>query len=430
MSFSKIFLGVVSAVFALSSVGALAKAVGHKPRLDLEMTGAEYRQLLHKKTSVRFFEAMDAEDVALVQYLKYGERNLQWVDLINQSRTADTRISLTSAATANGFPINSPRRLNFNGIEQQWAVLLALMPQALKSVIFDGAAMPAQPPVSDREFIEWLRQVDDAYQISARYKMMKPWKADMAAGAAQDVRGYLLLRDDAQADQTLAQYQSFSAEKKNLYSEALVQICRNAQVTDETCRAELAAHLTDNSLVDFKNKYFAAAEQNYNSFFQIPFGRKDLSWQSSDTSSVLLAPFANPHNDRVLDYLKTNIEDEWHWGDWKLELNFIETSSPDTTHVVFEAGATPHVNDIAGSEITMDANGLLSEYDVQWTIRHEYGHVLGFPDCYIEFYEEATDTIIAYQLDITNLMCSRRGHIQQKHFDELKRVYGASLPVK
>jgi hypothetical protein len=93
------------------------------------------------------------------------------------------------------------------------------------------------------------------------------------------------------------------------------------------------------------------------------------------------------------------------------------------THIVFKEGATPHVNELAGSEITMDGNRNIDEYSSRWTIRHEYGHVLGLPDCYIEFYDESEGVMISYQLDITNLMCSRRGRLQEKHFDELKRVY-------
>jgi hypothetical protein len=90
---------------------------------------------------------------------------------------------------------------------------------------------------------------------------------------------------------------------------------------------------------------------------------------------------------------------------------------------VWEEGATPHVDNAPGTTITMDANSPLSEYDVQWTIRHEYGHVLGFPDCYEEFYDEEAEAFVSYQLDVTNLMCSRRGKLKQVHYDELKRAY-------
>jgi hypothetical protein len=71
----------------------------------------------------------------------------------------------------------------------------------------------------------------------------------------------------------------------------------------------------------------------------------------------------------------------------------------------------------------MDENRNIQDYDVKWTIRHEFGHILGLPDCYVEFYDAKKAVMIDYQIDITNLMCSRRGHLQAKHYEELKRNY-------
>ena len=161
---------------------------------------------------------------------------------------------------------------------------------------------------------------------------------------------------------------------------------------------------------------------HYDSYFKIPTSRSDVTWTSADPE-LLSIPFKNPGRDDVKIWLSTNIEDEWKWEGWQLRLAFQDQGDNNMTHVVFQAGATPHVNAIAGSEITMDANRSINEYTARWTIRHEYGHVLGFPDCYLEFYDAASATMISYQLDITNLMCSRRGHLQQSHYDELKRVY-------
>ena len=80
-------------------------------------------------------------------------------------------------------------------------------------------------------------------------------------------------------------------------------------------------------------------------------------------------------------------------------------------------------NRVGGDTIVMNATQPLTEYDAQWTIRHEFGHVLGFVDCYVEFYESERNVIVNYQFDVENLMCSRRGHIQQRHVDELQRAY-------
>ena len=75
----------------------------------------------------------------------------------------------------------------------------------------------------------------------------------------------------------------------------------------------------------------------------------------------------------------------------------------------------------------MDANQPLTEYDAQWTIRHEFGHVLGLPDCYVEFYIQERGVIMNYQLDIDNIMCSRRGHVKETNVQELERAYSSIL---
>ena len=48
---------------------------------------------------------------------------------------------------------------------------------------------------------------------------------------------------------------------------------------------------------------------------------------------------------------------------------------------------TPHVNRLGGNVIVMDAAASIEVYAIRWAIRHEYGHVLGLPDCYFEFYD-------------------------------------------
>lgn len=394
-----------------------------RPYLDLETTSQEYRALLR---SQRFTLApalsKDPEDAELERWIALGQRNLQWVDLVNQNRTPEAKISLSSPATQGGYPVSTPTIYNFSIIKEKWQILQALLPAPLKKVIFEGAPLTIEIPVTDREFMEWLVQVDRAYQNAARYKIMKPWKEDMIKEASHDVRGYLRIKGDPLVDQKLNQWSSLPQNQKGQLSTDLSQICWNAGQSTQACESELAAAIKNQKLIELKNKYQPAANAHYDSYFKIPRTRTDVTWTSANPN-VFQIPFANPHNENVLNYLRFNIQDEWKWNGWQLQLNFVETNSEDTTHVVFVPGSTPHVNDLAGSEITMDANAPLSEYDVQWTIRHEYGHVLGFPDCYLEFYDTSIDAFVSYQLDVTNLMCSRRGHLNQSHFDELKRVY-------
>ena len=395
------------------------------PHFDLEMTGPEYLKLIEaRKTTVMQINdepSIDPkESEKLEKYLEFGKRNLMWIDAINSKRTGTQKLSISSAATAQGYPISNPRMLNFKSIETEWSNLSQLLPPELKKVIFDNAPISATAPLSDREMIEWLIQVDRAYRDAARYTLLAPYKETMAQGRSDDVRGYVQIRDNANINEQLRQWNSLDERTKNSLKKSLLMICFNTVRSDSYCSDFFASNEKSNTLVSFKDTFIQRAKAQYDGFFEIPVMRNDYTWLNENT---LQLPFANPKNDQIMNFLKVNIEDEYKWKNWKLNLKFVDTNSKNTTHVVFVPGVTPRVNGLGGSEITMDSNSLISEYDIQWTIRHEYGHVLGLRDCYIEFYDEELESFISYQLDVTNFMCSRRGKFKQLHYDKLMKVY-------
>jgi hypothetical protein len=393
-----------------------------RPHMDLDMTGKEYLHLLEKTNTGKNKLKLNSEDLQLEKYLQIGKRNLQWVDFVNANRDADHKISLSSPATQPGNGINNPRTYNFRIIKERWDILLNLLPKPLKKVLLEGGVFTADLGVTDREFIDWLFQIDGAYQITARYKMMVPYKDELAKGVAADVRGYYNLIQEDSLDEKLSHFELLSDLTQSRISRDLLLTCMNSGKDRPECFKLLADAKKYNKLVEFKNTYLPAGKEVYDSFFNILGARPDGVWTSANPN-VMTFPFKNPHDDNVLHFLKYNIEEEWQWNGWKLILNFVESDDEQMTRVEFEPGATPHVESAPGHIITMDQNAPLSEYDVQWTIRHEYGHVIGFPDCYHEFYDEEKEAFISYQLDVTNLMCSRRGHLQQTHFDELKKAY-------
>ncbi len=409
----------LSTVFLSASAMAMPALKHH---LDLELTGREYLNLLENAPKAKKNKILSGEDLEIERFLAIGKRNLQWVDFVNAGRSADRKLSLSSPATQNGNGPEAPRFYNFKMIKNKWKVLESLIPAPLKKIVFGGGEFTTDIGVTDREFMEWLFQVDSAYQIAARYKMMLPYKDEMKGLAAYDVRGYLNLKDEENLDAKLSDFENQSDMKQASLERSLMMICMNAEKKRPDCRNELKAARTANTLVAFKDQYLPAGEGLYNYFFTIAGTRPDAVWTSADPDTMTI-PFANPKNDAVLSYIRDNVQDEWQWNGWKLILDFVDSEDPTMTHIVYEEGATPHVDNAPGTTITMDANSPLSEYDVQWTIRHEYGHVIGFVDCYHEFYDEEAEAFVSYQLDITNVMCSRRGKLQQTHFDELKRVY-------
>ena len=405
---------------ALLASGIAQALPSHEHHLDLELTGKEYLKLLSEQPKLKSVQS--EEDKEIEKWLAIGKRNLQWVDFVNAARPPERKLSLSSPATQSGNGPSAPRFYNFKLIKEKWDVVKALLPKSLKAVVFDNAPFTTDLGVTDREFMEWLFQVDGAYQIAARYKLMLPYLEEMKEGAAYDVRGYLQLKDEENLDQKLADFANLPDLKQSRLTRSLIMICMNTETKRADCKKELNTAMGENTLVAFKDKYLPAGEGLYNYFFTILGARPDGVWTSADPMNMVI-PFADPKNDAVLSYIRDNVEDEWRWEGWQLHINFVDSDDETMTHIVYEEGATPHVDNAPGTIITMDANSPLSEYDVQWTIRHEDGHVLGFPDCYHEFYDEEEEAFVSYQLDVTNLMCSRRGRLKETHFNEMKRMY-------
>src|SRR6478735_7104695 len=94
----------MSMIFAGSAFAAAAPI-----HMDLEMTSAEYRALL-KQQAKSSNKQMKADDPAIANAIKIGERLSKWIAKVNTGRTPETAIRLTSATTRRGIPIDKPNK--------------------------------------------------------------------------------------------------------------------------------------------------------------------------------------------------------------------------------------------------------------------------------------------------------------------------------
>lgn len=417
------FRSIASALIIGTNFLVAAPAGAGSPHLDLDLSGIEYQSIFHERPFLLESHEMSSSSRQLQPVLDAGKRNLDWLQYLNAHRPADRALSLSSPDTQVGSPITAPRSFNVVTVLDSFSKLRTQLPATLAAIVLDGAPFMDSPGISDQDYIQAALQVDRVYQLAARWVLLEPYLGSLAGRKKADLRAYYSLISDTDLASKLSGFETLPSIDQQRILKQLFELCFNNPTLNETaCRGELSSAQIRRDLGGFYQRHLPAAERLYQSFFKIPMSRSDVTWTST-APSFMSVPFADPGNLRILDFLRTNIEDEWKWNGWQLKLDFRPNWFWGMTRIVFEPGSTPHVDGIAGSTITMDANAPLTEYNVQWTIRHEYGHVLGFPDCYLEFWDKDTSMIVSYQLDITNLMCSRRGHLQQKHFDELKRVY-------
>ena len=415
---------LLALVLPLTSLTTLAAPHERSPVPDIppDAESAYYRQHLSL-----FADPILGSRDGLDPVVAAGERNLDWLKHINSLRPAGDKLSLTSKDTQRGIPMNQPNEYNPTLILAEHAKLKDQLPIEIRRVIYEGAAFTDTPPIAVADYIEWCRKLDRSYQSAGRWRTMAPYLYYLERRRNEDIRGYYFLSRMPNRAEKLRAYDSQPDAEKAQIRDWLVGLCFNDSRANslEGCQAEVDSRIRNKTDLElyFQQKQ-RPGELIYNDYFTIPSSgtRDDFRWEALPAGgSKLVAPFRDPLAEDVRHFLQFNIQDEWKFGDWRLDLPFTANAEP---HIIFEPGATANVNGLGGDTITMDANQPLTEYDAQWTIRHEFGHVLGLPDCYVEFYVRERNVIINYQLDIENIMCSRRGHVKEVNVNELRRVYG------
>ncbi len=365
-------------------------------------------------------EAATGAEADVQEAVRVGERNMAWLEHMNSFRPEGKKIQLTKPGDLKGIPIESPKYYNAEIIAADHKEVYTQMPAEMAKILYSASPLTDNPPIDEETYIEWAKKVDRNYQSATRWIMMKPYLPYLMEARQEDLRGfYFLSKKTPNVETVLRSVDSLPADRQEQILDWLTQMCQNSEGLVADCDQQAAEAIQKKTAYEFYLKYLNGSSQLWENYFSLVNARPEITW-SAQKPELMNVPFQNPLSDKILNFLKFNIEDEFKWDVWNLRLDFVAKTP---VHVEFEPGVTPHVNDAGGDTITMDANAPLTEWDVQWTIRHEFGHVLGFVDCYEEFYDVKKNAIISYQLDIDHLMCARSGRMQKSIYDTLKKYY-------
>lgn len=248
-----------------------------------------------------------------------------------------------------------------------------------------------------------------------------PWMSHYIRAKTKDVRGYYYFISNGWNAGRFADFAQLPEAEKEIVRGHMIGMCQNDGISSFTrCQSRVKQAESLDQLGEMFATLTATSSQVWRAFFDIPSHavRNDVDHKDP---KVMVVPFNTPSIAKFGPYLKDNVEDEFKWNDWSLKIKFGRYANGP--RLKFQPGVVPHVNGLGGNEIVMDSNQPIEEYESQWTIRHEFGHVIGLPDCYHEFYDQELDAFVNYQLDIKDLMCSRAGDMNERLAIELQRVY-------
>lgn len=404
---------------ALLSLVATASAGPSNPHLHIlpDASTAEYLMALENQSPFSFLRANP-----IIEKAKYlGARNLKFLEHLNRFRGADAQLRITKRSEGYiGIPIDSPYKYSPEILETRLKEFMTEMPPALRSILLEEGSFTNSLPVDEESYLLWARRMDRLYQTALRWTLIEPYLPYFRTAKKDDIRGHYFLGKEPDLQNKLRDLHEASADEQKRLGDLLVGLCQNHPTrTKKECETQFKKAFRAKKIQAFYDRYLPEGKKTWDKYFTVSNPRRDLVWNSKNSDEAIL-PFRTPANTDILQFLKFNIEEEWKWGSWQLRLDF---QSNADVRVIFQPGVLPHVNTLGGNTINMDANSPLEEWDTQWTIRHEFGHVLGFNDCYVEFYDDTEKAMINYQLDVTNIMCATNGKVKDIHVDLLRAKY-------
>lgn len=395
------------------------------PHLLPGLTGKDYESILANNHSFQSAVA-NKQNNELQIVLAVGKRNLKWLEHINKSRKdklsfSDIKHGLTLAKTST---IEHPTLYNKKSILEDYKQVITELPEIMQQVLTQEQPFTDDVPIASKKYLLHTYKIDLVYRDAVRLTFNDLYRDAYTHKRFKDIRGYYLLDKTPWLNTKLRNFSHLPENKKENFKKHLLNLCYNTEKNNVICEflLEDSVSMNNGSAYQFYRSYVEQSRDIYNSFFKIPnrVKRSDVKWQA-DNNSLATVPFKQIDDDNMKLFLK-NIEHHWQWKKWQLKLDY--TNSEHAPYIHFQPDQTPNVDRIGGNKITMDPNLPLTEEFSKTVIKHEFGHVLGFPDCYVEFYDPAIESYVYYNLDDTNFMCAANNQgLQKTHFLELKKNY-------
>lgn len=263
------------------------------------------------------------------------------------------------------------------------------------------------------DFSKNAEEIFYLYHESKRYESQKCSFNELREKKKFDIRSYLELTKEFN-NKTCEDGECYKLDDSERFRENIIDQCKSF-FGEVKCKAEFGIN-QKNRTVDrmFRYYYRRFKNERFNALFKLRPDHQKYHCQKLADDRVIM-------NVKVLkgaypqqwpsDLLK-NVEEMWSNKKFTLRLDIVNTYSDGTITLIPIDKGISYVSE-SNNRIVY----LSTQNDVLATKRilaHEFGHVLGFMDCYIEFFDDTKKELVYYEAskDSNNIMCSLREGVQ------------------
>ncbi|MBX7232254.1 MAG: hypothetical protein K1X29_09240 [Bdellovibrionales bacterium] len=388
--------------------------------------------------------------------LSAGEKLHYWIQLINEKRQKQSEpvVTLYVEGDAYVYGYENPYFLGPFLILSKMKSLMDEMPQEMQEILFSATEPPNTVPkgINDEVFASLARSFKRIYLEVISWKDVEENYEFYRDRATRDVRPYYLLKKMNGLEQKFVELNktltneayNLSEDEVSTIRKALVGMCLATRISINICEEELDTKIKNKSVESMYQRYLYLAEYWIKFPFRIQPGKRNSRIHLDPSQKQIIVPFYDPifevkknyskegsvdfnyQVERVRNFIKENIEAEFALNGWQVIIQFTDDYDQAAVEFQFVEGSYA-----ACQNTSIIRMGKLESFDdayTKWTIQHEFGHVLGFEDCYLRFIDrENPSQVVYYSLDEKNLMCAIWGRFNETMLKEIISTYKDSL---
>lgn len=220
------------------------------------------------------------------------------------------------------------------------------------------------------------------------------------------------------------EYINMTAEKEAWTRSNALELCLSFSKTI-SCNQEYKLNKVKNSIGSMIRKYQTRFEtERYEALFKLrPAHNKYSCSREEDRLVMTMNVYAPSFDEKYVRELLNEVEATWKNSRFVLKTELVNVPVEGMIRLLPTTKSVSYVPDNNHRVVYLS-----SAQDMQTSKRilaHEFGHVLGFPDCYIEFFDDKKKELVYYEIskNYTNIMCSLKNGVKvpEDYFAQLEQ---------